>query len=442
MTSANNSNNTIALIENGRLQPFGFDPFQICKEQGLDTILVTSNLSEYLKTAVSKQSVATYVDEVIEADISDSAGVLAALAEAGATSRLGGVFSVTEYSVVVVAEVAEALGLPGLSPAAALNARHKQRTRQLCAAAQVPVPEFFWVRSATEARDAAARLAGACVVKPPSEAGGIGVKLCTTPADAERQYERIAVAATDRRGNPRPPGVLVEEYLPGYQVSVEVVYSGGRHHIVGVTDELFGPHPHFVELGENFPSTLPEDAQRDCGEVAVRALRAIGHDFGVAHVEVRMTSGGPVLIEVNGRLAGAQITRLIYEAHGLHLAREAIRVHAGLPPDLGKRGDRAAAVRYLSSPAEGVLADVRGVPLAKTMPGVTEIALYVAPGEPVRTPESIGDLTGYVIAVGETGGEAVRRAEAAAVELCFDVDPAGIGSAAGPGRAGGRVLRP
>ncbi|MFD2467703.1 ATP-grasp domain-containing protein [Amycolatopsis silviterrae] len=429
---------TLVVIEHGRLQAFAFDPFRICRELGIRPVLATGDLSGYLKSA-ARDSVEKYVGAVIETDISDARGIVAAIEEAGVAERLLGVFSTVEYSVVAAAEVARAFRVPGLSPEAALNARYKQRTRALCAAAGVPVPGFAWVESAAAAARAAARIGGPVVVKPPSEAGGIGVRLCAGPEEAAAHYDTIA-AVTDRRGNPRPPGALVEQYVSGCQVSVEVLHDGRAHRVVGVTDELFGPRPHFVELGENYPSLLPERVRRACADVAVRALRAIGHDFGVAHVEVKVTENGPVLIEINGRLAGAQITRLIHEAHGVRLPREAIRLHAGLAPDLTAHRDRAAAVRYLTCPRGGVLREVRGRAAAEAAPGVVEVEFYVGPGDPVRSPRNIQDVTGYVTAVGDTPGEAALRADAAAAEIGFVVDSAGPETPPGPvailGRSG------
>lgn len=419
-----NTPDSLVMIEHSRLQNFGFDPFQLCRELGIRPILATNDLTEYLQPGGARESVEKYVDTVLETDISDAGAIVASLEKAGVKQRLLGVFSTVEYSVVAVAEVARALGLPGLSPEAALNARHKQRTRMVCAAAGVPVPAFAWVESAADARRAATRIGGPFLLKPLSEAGGIGVKLCADPAEAASHYRTIAGASTDRRGNPRPPGALVERYVPGCQVSVEVAHDGEAHRVIGVTDELFGPHPHFVELGETYPSLLPERVRRACADVAVAGLRAIGHDFGVAHVEVRVTAEGPVLIEVNGRLAGAQITRLIHEAHGVRLPLEAIRMHVGLAPDLAARRNGAAAVRYLTSQASGVLKTIRGRDAAHAVPGVVDVRFYVGPGDEVRSPRNIQDVTGYVLAVGETPGEAALRADAAALEIGFAAERA------------------
>jgi biotin carboxylase len=415
---------TVTAIEMGML-PFGVDPFRVCHEQGLRTLLVTNNLDGYLRSATARASIERHVDDVVTADTTTSAAIVAALADRPPPD---GVFSVNDYSVVAVAEVAHHFGLPGLSVTAARNARDKLRCRRLCAAAGVPVPRWAWVRSAAQAARAATECGLPCVVKPMSEAASIGVQLCRDPDEAARHYEVLAAATTDRRGQPRLPGALVEQYLIGYEVSVEALYLDGVHRVVGVTDKTLGPHPHFVEVGEAFPSVVPQPTQDACAQVAVGALRAVGHDFGAAHVEVKVTAEGPRLVEVNARMPGAQITRLIYEATGVNLPREVIRLHTGRQACLSATRSRGAASRCLTSPRHGVVAAVHGPDLARAVPGVVDIAIYVGPGDGVRPAASNLDAAGHVVAVAASTGEAVRLADTALGQLHLDLAPAGPAS--------------
>jgi biotin carboxylase len=412
---------TVAAIEMGLL-PFGVDPFRAGREQGLRTLLVTADPGGYRRSATARASIERYVDEVVAADTTSPAAIIAALAG----RPPDGVFSVNDYSVVAVAEVAHHFGLPGLRVAAAGNARDKLRCRRLCTDAGVPVPRWAWVRSAAEAARAATEIGPPCVVKPMSEAASIGVRLCRAPDEAARHYEVLAATTTDRRGQPRPPGALVEEYLLGCEVSVEVLYLDGAHRVVGVTDKSLGPHPHFVEVGEAFPSVLPRSTQDACARVAIGALRAIGHDFGAAHVEVKVTAAGPRLVEVNARMPGAQITRLIHEATGVNLPAQAIRLHTGRPASLAATRGGGAASRCLSSPRRGVVAAVHGADLARAVAGVVQVALYVAPGDRVRPARSNLDAAGHVVAAAGSTGEAVRLAETALGQLHLDLaaDPA------------------
>ncbi|MEU0276629.1 carboxylase, partial [Streptomyces sp. NPDC006307] len=60
---------------------------------------------------------------------------------------------------------------------------------------------------------------------------------------------------------------------------------------------------------------------------------------------------------------------------------------------------------------------VDGVDLARRVPGVVDVDLEVHPGDRVRPAESNLDLLGYVVAAGDTTGDAVRRAESALGQL-------------------------
>ena len=56
-----------------------------------------------------------------------------------------------------------------------------------------------------------------------------------------------------------------------------------------------------MEVGHNFPAVLEEDIETSIHETVINALDVIGVDFGVTHTEVKVTSDGPKVIEVNAR---------------------------------------------------------------------------------------------------------------------------------------------
>ena len=59
---------------------------------------------------------------------------------------------------------------------------------------------------------------------------------------------------------------------------------------------------------------------------------------------------------------------------------------------------------------------------ALAAPGVVQAASYIVPGETIRPVTVDGDRRGYVIALGDTGPEALARAEAAAALVEVDVE--------------------
>ncbi|MFJ3305637.1 ATP-grasp domain-containing protein [Streptomyces sp. NPDC086549] len=410
------SHGVFAVVET-QLSNFGLTPLRAAHELGFRTVLVSNEPDRYRVVSVAEEIFAKHVDDVIVTDTNSVDAVAAALQPFHAEGHLRGVMTVTDYNLPIVAEVATRFGLPGLSPQAALNCRDKLLMRRACHAAGVAVPGFHQATSEDSALAAADRFGYPCVVKPMTESASIGVTLCRTPAEVLAAYRDISSRPTDFRGQPRRPGALVEEYLIGYEVSVESVLVDGERRVLGVTDKALGPHPAFVEMGDTFPSMLSAPVRKQCADLACQALEAVGHDFGAAHVEVKVTADGPRIVEVNGRMAGAEITQLIREATGVYLQRECVRLHTGQPADLTFTRDRAAASRYLAARRSGTLAGIGGVDLARRVPGVIEVDLEVHPGDQVRPADSNLDLLGYVVAVGDTTGDAVRRAESALGQL-------------------------
>ncbi|WP_331737939.1 ATP-grasp domain-containing protein [Streptomyces sp. NBC_01276] len=419
----NTAPGVIAVVES-QLSNFGLTPLRAAHELGFHTVLVSNDPDRYRVVGIAEEIFSRHVDEIVRTDTNSADAVVAALLPFHEQGLLRGVMTVTDYNIPIVAEVAAHFGLPGLSPQAARNCRDKLLMRQACERAGVAVPGFHQATAEEDALAAAERFGYPVVVKPMTESASIGVTLCRTPEEVGAAYRDISSSPTDFRGQPRRPGALVEEYLLGFEVSVESVLADGERRFLGVTDKALGAHPHFVEMGDTFPSMLSEPVRAECTELARRALEAVGHDFGAAHVEVKMTEKGPYVVEVNGRMPGAEITQLIREATGLYLQREVVRLHAGLAADLTTTHDRAAASRYLSARQAGTLTGIGGADLARRVPGVVDVDLEVHPGDPVRPAESNLDLLGYVVAVGDTTGDAVRRAEAALGQLTPVIAPA------------------
>ncbi len=98
--------------------------------------------------------------------------------------------------------------------------------------------------------------------------------------------------------------MLLEELLDGPEVSVETVSHAGVVQVVGVTDKSIGGAPAFIETGHMFPAALPAAEAEDAVRTALAALKALGLTEGVvAHTEIKLTSAGPRVVEVNPRPA-------------------------------------------------------------------------------------------------------------------------------------------
>lgn len=410
----------LLVVESG-LGQYGLDILQAAVRLGLKTVLVTSDWERYRKLEERGVSFASAVDLLVELESCDPESILAAIRSRGLIEDVVGVYSGSDYSVETSALVARALGLPGPDPDAVRKARDKALTRRHCVEHGVPAPRAVEVGSAAEVIAALPDVGLPCVVKPPTDSGSIGVRFCRTEAEAVAAYERLARRANDFRGGQLPEYVLVEEYLSGHEVSVELIFDE-KPHLLGLTDKVLGPHPNFTEYGGTFPSALGAEAQESCVGVALAALAAVGYRFGAAHVEVKLTTSGPRLIEINPRTGGEPVGNLIRLASGFDVADQLVRLHTGLAPVDYASPYRGAATRFVLPPRAGMVRGVDGVDQAKSSPGVHDVEVRVQVHQSAPSPDSNMGFVGSVTCVGASAAEAALHAANAILQIDVLVD--------------------
>lgn len=414
-----------AVVET-QMSGLGLRPLRVAHELGFKTLFVTNNAERYMRLHGASEIFAHSTDEVVRADTNSVEAIAAALHGSCPPGQLQAVFTVSDYTLPLVTMVAQRLGLPTVDPQAAASARNKLRTRQICSAAGVPCPKFVWATSAAQVDQAAGEVGLPCVVKPMTDSGSIDVKLCRTLPEVQQHYEHIASTKVDYRGQARMPGALIEEYLLGYEVSVETVALDGEIHVLGVSDKPLGPHPYFAEIGATFPSILPDEVQQRCRRTAVDALRALGHDFGAAHTELKVTADGVKLIEVNARVGGDQMIDVIELAYGIPLLRELVLLHAGQRPNIVPTRRGGAALRSIVQQQAGCVRAIHGEDLARRLPGVVELQLHVQPGSRIAPLTSNLQLLGHLLTTAPTPAEASRLADAAIGQISLDIEPAAV----------------
>ncbi|MDQ3758080.1 MAG: ATP-grasp domain-containing protein [Actinomycetota bacterium] len=346
-------------------------------------------------------------------DTSDEDAVLAACNELG---DVAGITSSSEYFIAPAARVAAALGLPGPDADAIGRCRDKEAQRNVLAEARVPIPRFAAASTPEEAVKAAEDIGLPVVLKPVAGSGSVGVRLCES-ADEVRAHAGALLATTvNERGIPIPARLLVEELALGPECSAEV-FSGRT---VGVVRKHLGEAPWFVETGHDFPAPFPADDIHAVASCARDAAEALGLGFGPIHAELRLTSRGPRVIEVNPRLAGGNIPELVRHASGVDLVTEAVRLVVGGRPHLDATRRRHGALRFLLAPRAGTLHAVNGIEEAAAVDGVVEVRVTKQPGDALTRQGDFRDRIGHVLAVADDADAAAGAAEEARARITVE----------------------
>ena len=281
----------------------------------------------------------------------------------------------------LVAGVADALREAGIavfgpSAAAAQLEGSKGFTKDLCRANAIPTADYVRLNRAAQARAALDDFGIPIVIKADGLAGGKGVTVAMTRAEAE--------AAIDAAGD---GPLVIEEFLSGEEASLFALVDGETavflasaqdHKRVGEGDT--GPNTGGMGAYAPAPILTAELQQRAMDEIVIptaRALAAAGTPFsGVLYAGLMLTSAGPKLIEYNVRFGDPECEAIMPLIDGdfAELLHAVAAGHLGeieAPRLTGKHAMTVimAARGYPGTPASGGL--IREIAAAEQVEGVT-----------------------------------------------------------------------
>lgn len=383
---------------------------------------VTRKRSHYLTPGAPIHPVLEFADHVLTAETNDVPALIEFLRAQHAILKFDGVVTICDYYVGTVAEVAQALGLPHAFSTNVVMERRKDLVRAAIDRAGLPNARHAVARSWDDLRDAAAAIGYPIVAKPTDLASSAFVQLVRDENELRAAYDALAAFPRNFRDQARMPEVLVEEFLDGEEISVEACTCNGATTIVGITDKSVTGSPYFVEDGHMFPARIDAPTAAAVHELVLGALAAVGHDHGVSHTEVKLTSRGPRIVEINPRPGGNYIAELVERVTGIDLLLAQIDLALGRTPDLARRdtGVASAAIRFVTPPRAGTLAALRGADALTADPDVVRVSLDDVAGRAVGTPVDNACYLGHVVAVDRDGTGARDRATRAVAQLDID----------------------
>ena len=344
-----------------------------------------------------------YTDKYYNASTMDEDAVLAAAED----YQPDGIMTLaTDMPMRGVAKTSDKLHLHSINYETAVKATDKYDMIKAFKEHNVPSPWFFVVDTLEEFKVHEADVTFPCIIKPTDNAGSHGVAKVYSFQELLDNYEYAHTCS--RHGK-----VIVEEYLDGPEVSVEVMVVNGKVNILQITDKITTEAPHFVEMGHTQPSRLPKPAQEAIRQVATAACLAIGIDKGPAHVEMKITKQGPKMIELGARMGGDNITtHLVPLSTGIDMVGSTIKVALGEEPDITPTLNCGSAIRYFDVPF-GTIKAIENVDEAKRIPGLKQITFTKEVGEESTSIQCSNDRIGFVIAQGKSADEAAAICEKA-----------------------------
>jgi len=357
----------------------------------------------------------------VHCSTTDVAGVLRAAREQG----VGAVCTFcSDVAVPAVAAVAEALGLPGPSLAAAVTMSHKARFRQHQQQHGLPGPRSVSVSSASELEAALQRrhVRLPVVCKPVRTSGSRGVTRLDT-----RSPEALEAAVASARRWAGGEQLCVEEWVEGVEVGGDALLQDGAVVFAAITHKRLDG---FVVTGHSLPGTLAPSDEERVRRALEDCCRSLGYATGPLNFDVMVAPERVVVLEMSPRTGGNGIAAVIRRATGVDVEVATIRSALGSPLQFSGRpaAVRACGSLVFGAPRRGrVVRCASPQQLRERVPEVFEAFSRAEVGELVEPFEHNGNLLGYALfdCPGQHGYERVAAQVSEALELV--VEPGGDG---------------
>jgi biotin carboxylase len=273
--------------------------------------------------------------------------------------------------------------------------------RDRFAAAGPPGPTTRNFRLDADPVEIAAGLDYPVVVKPTCLNGSRGVIRADGPAELVAAFTRTRQLLLDLGYDPDDEVILIESFIPGFEVAVEGLMTNGRLRVLALFDKpdpLDGPY--FEETIYVTPSRLPARVRAQIARTTKRMALAVGVRHGPVHAELRVNDEGVWPIEVAGRSIGGMCSTVLEFGSGMSLEELILRHALGL--DLPKPGasNPAVGVMMIPIPTRGMFRGVRNQEEALAVPGVTGIEITAPTNAPIIPLPEGASYLGFIFARG------------------------------------------
>jgi biotin carboxylase len=355
---------------------------------------------EVLVASEGRHSIVSEYARGLHIDPRDPQAALAAIRQEARRRPFAGIIGTDDSTAELAAQAARGLGLAHNDPRAVHIARRKDLARTRLTQAGLPVPEHVRLDLGRSLRGQLGGFRFPGVVKPLALSASQGVIRVDDRDQLQRACGRIAAILQTRPdlGPQERNTVLLEAFIPGFEVAVEGMLYGGELELLAIFDKpdpLDGPY--FEETYYLTPSRLDGPTQRRLQQVIVAACAAYGLREGPVHAECRIDAQGVWILEVAPRTIGGLCARLLRFGTG-HSLEELVLAHAmGVRlPSQAREG--ASGVLMIPIPRAGILRRVEGLLAAQRVACIQELQIQIRPGhELVPLPEGASYL-GFVFA--------------------------------------------
>ncbi|HZM04864.1 MAG TPA: ATP-grasp domain-containing protein [Candidatus Saccharimonadales bacterium] len=321
-------------------------------------------------------------------------------------------FNVIEFYVAQTAEVAAALGLPGISAASARLCLDKNLMRRRFRDRIGPdsVAKFHDIHSEAELVKFANELGYPCFLQPSNVSASMWATRNNSQEtllanyrvmldEVPKYYERLGKKEARL-------SVVLAEYMEGANISIDCLMDHwGRVYTTPAVEVLTGRDvgiDDFHHFARVLPPRLSAEEKLALDRLAIAGVQALDMTTSAAHVEFI----GSRLGEIAARPGGNR-PRILELAYGMDVLHACYQIFRGEIPDLHGELNLAAAVVTPFAPRNGILRSIHHLDEIPELPGYLYHEVRGQIGQPIGLSKS-GYRAGLYIELVSADAELVR----------------------------------
>lgn len=292
----------------------------------------------------------------------------------------------TDQALHTVACVSERLGLPCyIDSQTALNVTNKSYMKQVFADHRIPTARH---RVLTVLDDSVLReLDFPMIVKPADCNSSKGVRKVYDADELREAFdEAVSFSRTDT--------AIVEEFVEGREITVDVQITGGRARVLSMAySDKIGDDDKFVIYRTRFPVSEPEEICRRIEDSAQRIADAFGLRDSLMLMQLISDGERINILEFSARTGGGVKHLLIKKVCGFDVIGAAVDLTLGRSPSL--EGLRGPETKYITNTfvycRPGIFDRLEGFEELMSEGIITEYHQFKKPGTAMGEPRSSGD---------------------------------------------------
>ncbi|WP_020617512.1 ATP-grasp domain-containing protein [Paenibacillus daejeonensis] len=375
---------------------------QTAKDLGLEVIVISRP---------GKYPGFRFADRVYDVDTTDLEGVLAIARK----EAIDGICTTgTDVAVRAVGVVSDAMGLRGISEAAARLSSNKWEMKQAFSKHGVRTASYVRVSSKEEARAAFLSLNQPVVFKATDSGGSKGIVKVDRLEQTDYAFEQVMQAT-------RQSFFIVEQFLEGIEFGAQAfVYEGNIQFVMPHGDFMFYGDAG-VPIGHYVPYVLGDEVLQDIHHQLEASITALGLDNCAINADFMLVGKDVYVLEIGGRAGATCLPELVSTYYGCNYYEHIVLAALGRAPQFNRLGGTPCACELLIHDSNGTLAKQENENVEQE--DIIQVNFDYGPGDPVRQFKVGTDRIGQIVVKGNTLEEALKLLQSVKRNIVVETAP-------------------